>query len=531
MSHTDPAAAQIEASDRRPSTILRDPWIVCAMVAAALLELWRLDRAALWYDEIFTAQWVALSWGEMFRTALLGDYGANHLPCYFVVLKLWTALAGQSPWALRLPGVFFGTAAVAGTAALAGTLVDRHAARVVAWLTAMSPFLLHHAQEARMYALIVALAAFSLLLLARYLRGFAPRLGVAFVLVDSALLGTHYYAMFFVAGQLLALLWLWPRPLRAWLPAALVIVLAIAAGPVLAALTIAGHEAGGSYELGLAAFPGLLWSLVAGYSLLPTSEALHTEGLRAALPYVPLALLGAAAVFVLATIAWHRLNREGRILLLATIGMVVVAPFAVSLLRPVAVNPRYAAAAVPALLTLLGCGIPNRLRSDFTTIAATTLVVIFALGSALHLAQPGHGREDVASAGAWLAQRVPAQHEIAITSSEMADLACFHWPSRTVRLYPLRKQLITRANAEQYAAAFPFGTDDQAIYVIGRAWLSDPDSALVQALQARYRPCAGASFAGIRVLCLQRPQAAQLSAAPAADPPPASVVVDCRRPR
>jgi uncharacterized membrane protein len=500
----------MRADSTRSFSFLRERWVLGAMVAAAALQLWGLDQAALWYDETFTAQWVILPWQEMIRTVLLGDYGANHLPLYFIAVKLWTTWAGLSPLALRAPSVVFGVAAVAATASFAAALTGPRAARLAAWLAALSPFLLQHAQEARMYTLIVLLAAISLTLLARYLRGNATHLGFGFLLVNIALLATHYYAMFFVAGELMALLWLRLKPLRAWLPAAATLAIVTAAGPVLVAITMATQHAGGSYGLGVAALPGLVWSLLSGYTLLPTSEALHAAGLRAALPYVPIAISGCVSLLIVATGGWRELDREARVLLLAILGMVIIAPFAVSMIRPVAVNPRYTAAALPALLVLLACGAPVRARVNAPTAAMAALVGIFVLGSVLHLAQPGHGREDVKAAGAWLAEHAQPSQQLIITSSEMADLAHFHWPSRSLRLYPPRKEPVTRTNAGAVAAAFPFGSEPEGIYVIGRAWLSDPDELLVNALRNTYEQCTGASLRGIQILCLKRPTAAPI---------------------
>src|SRR5436190_345735 len=74
-------------------------------------------------------------------------------------------------WALRVPGVRLSWPAVRLIALAAATRVGRPAGRWAAWLAALSPFLLQHAQEARMYALVVALAAFRLVLLARFVTG------------------------------------------------------------------------------------------------------------------------------------------------------------------------------------------------------------------------------------------------------------------------------------------------------------------------------------------------------------------------
>src|SRR5579875_3288589 len=206
-----------------------------------------------------------------------------------------------------------------------------------------------------MYALVGALAAGSLALLARWMRAPAGRLGAGFVGTALALAASHYYAVFFLGAEVLVLLVIWRRPLRAWLPAATATA-GIAAMGLLAAMLVASHKAGGSYALGLLAVPGALWGLVAGYAVLPDSAALHAEGARAALGLLPFAAVGVVPAAACALAALPALDRPARLALFVP-GLVVLAvPFVVHLVLGVAVNPRYFMAAAPALLVLLAAG-------------------------------------------------------------------------------------------------------------------------------------------------------------------------------
>ncbi len=347
-----------------------------------------------------------------------------------------------------------------------------------------------------MYALVGALAAGNLALLARWMREPGGRLGAGFVLTALALAASHYYGVFFLGAEVLVLLVLWRRPLRAWVPAAAATA-GIAAMGLLAALLVASHKAGGSYALGLLAVPGALWGLVGGYAVLPDSATLHAEGARAALGLLPFAAVGAVPAAACTLAALPGLDRPARLALFVP-GLVVLAvPFAVHLVLGVAVNPRYFMAAAPALLVLLAAG-AARWRA-----AGAALALVLAVGLGLHLAEPGHGREDTRSAGAWLDAHVPRDEEILVTSSEMALLAEYQWPERRLRLYPSAGVVATPENAAALAAALPMPGPGRAIYVVGRAWLSDPTGALVRALRARYRACPGVQVRGIEVLCFE----------------------------
>src|SRR5262245_43544623 len=130
--------------------IFRDRWILGALLLALFIRLTHAGTAALWLDETITASWIRLPWLDMLRSVL----GDNHLPLYPALIKAWSSLAGTSGWALRLPSVVCSWATVPLIAALAWMVLGQVQARWAAWLTALSPYLLQHAQEARMYALL-----------------------------------------------------------------------------------------------------------------------------------------------------------------------------------------------------------------------------------------------------------------------------------------------------------------------------------------------------------------------------------------
>lgn len=499
------------AGTGRTRALALDPWVIAAVAAALLLRLINLDLAALWHDEVETALWSRLTPPQVFETvfarAAFYRYDPYHLPLYFLLVNGWTALVGESVWLLRLPGVLCAVVAVALTAAIGERLIERAGARWAAWLAALSPFLLHHAQEARMYALTVMLAAASLLLLLRYLDGAARRLGVGFAMCNLALLLTHYYTVFFVATLLGLLVLLRPRAWRGWLAAAAATALGLL-GVLYLALVLTDQRSGEIYDLNLPlVLSGSLWSLLYGYVLLPGSEQLHAQGADAVWPYLPYVLAAALPLAVVGPSGLAALSWRARLLLLAPLGGCVLGPFAAYLLFPlVSINPRYLAPGLPALLVLLAAGaaVPRqRALATLRVAAGAALLGAFVLIDAAHLRDPGQKREDVYAAGNWLDARVAAAAEILITSREMESLALFHWPHRRLTLYPAHGVQARADNAAELLAALPLTGDGPFYYVFGRAWLSDPDGALRALLAERYARCEGAEFRGVQILCFQ----------------------------
>lgn len=490
---------------------VRVDWVIAAAIAAAfILRMFRVGFAPLWHDEVETAIWAGLHPGQIARTVVwrvaFGNYDPYQLPFYFVLVNVWTAVMGVTPFMLRFPSVMFSTVAVGLIAANGVTLVNRQAARWAAWLAAISPYLLHHAQEARGYALISMLAAASMLMSARFVTDRSKSLGVGFVLVNVALLATHYYSFFFVGAELLILVFFRRRPWKTWAFGAggsflaAVIVLCVA-------LFFTPHRSGEIYQIGLVALPGVVWSMLSGYTLLPSSEELHAVGIQAVRPYLPYALCSVIPFLTLMIIGVRTLPVKSRVVILVILAAMITGPFlAYAVFPAISVNPRYFMAGAPALLVLIAAGMPTSIRSATRLGCAVVILTIMTIGVARHLADPGGKREDVLAAGQWLDTHVSPDEEILITSKEMASLASYYWPQRRVRLYPDSNVVATAKSATAVAAAIPFSDGARATYVFGRAWLSDPDGALQAAIEQRYALCPGMNARGIRIYCIMRPQ-------------------------
>jgi 4-amino-4-deoxy-L-arabinose transferase-like glycosyltransferase len=482
-----------------------DRWIVAAVMAALALRLLSLGEAPLWLDETDSATWIRMQWAEVLESFYTGSFDPNQLPLYFVALKLWSGIWGDSPWALRLLSVVFSCATVYLTALLADRLVGRHAARWAGGFAALSPYLLHHAQEARMYPLLGLLAAVSIFYVTRFVQDQSRCLGMGLVLVNVALLLTHYYAVFLVVGELLVLLIVVPRPVDRWLFAGLASG-AAAVGIVLIGLLLTPRASGEIYEIGFFAVPGVGWSLLAGYTLLPSSEDLHAHGMQAVMPFMPIALAAIAPLVLVLFNGLRAMSSTTRVVVLVILGSVFAGPFAAHLVFPgISLNPRYFMAGEPLFLVTLAAGaasnlVPRRL----TALSAALLLLVMVAGSVRHLLEPGHGREDMYAVGDWLEASVAHDQEILITSSEMAKLARFHWPHRSLRIYPDTAIVVDADNVDAVAEQAPISPTRRSYYVVGRAWLSDPDRLLVDELLARYSPCPGIQVRGIRIYCFSR---------------------------
>ena len=209
-----------EAKGRR-----RFVWLAAAvLLLAAALRFHQLGRQSLWYDE-----GVAYAHSQRSFAELLPLLRNNvHVPAYFTLLGLWEDVAGASEFSLRALSAFFSIISVAWAYALGKRLCHPIAGLAAAALVAGNAFSIYYAQEARMYAMLAAVAGGSMWFFAGFLRDVSAGMRGRAMIVGALALGlvnavgiyTHLaYALVMLAQGTLAVLWLFRRQTRRILPA------------------------------------------------------------------------------------------------------------------------------------------------------------------------------------------------------------------------------------------------------------------------------------------------------------------------
>lgn len=210
--------------------------VVLILACAALLRAHHIGATSIWCDELLSIHLSnahAYSVDRLPRDVLIepvpdlmslaaarpawevwaGMGGDMHPPLYYVVLRLWREVFGDSPAGLRSLSALLGTLAV-----LATFLAGRELAGTVAgiWAAAIGTVAstaIYYGQEARMYALVLLWAAVALALVLRIGRlGFTRRRGGALAacalaamltlyLSSTVLLACALYALFRFRGR------------------------------------------------------------------------------------------------------------------------------------------------------------------------------------------------------------------------------------------------------------------------------------------------------------------------------------------
>ncbi len=119
------------------------------------LRTWNLTHQSLWFDEGYTVVLAQSSTFHQFWTRFGNYTTSEHLqPLYYVLIFLWSRIAGTSDIAMRLPSAIFSAGSVAALWFALRGRVSASLANLACAALAVSSFSLYYAQEARPYALL-----------------------------------------------------------------------------------------------------------------------------------------------------------------------------------------------------------------------------------------------------------------------------------------------------------------------------------------------------------------------------------------
>lgn len=184
-------------------------FIVATLIFIAF-RLWQLTSFGLFGDEVFSLWTAAQGWRSLFAS-VVGD--VVHPPLFYVLLKAWIDVGGQSLLWLKLLPFMSSIVAIIPFAFLCRELkIDRASIALALWMMAVNGFLITHSQELRMYSLLLLLTICSLWLFARLVnRDSIPAgLHIALLVANLLLVFTHYYGWVVVGLELMFLL-VWRR--------------------------------------------------------------------------------------------------------------------------------------------------------------------------------------------------------------------------------------------------------------------------------------------------------------------------------
>lgn len=180
--------------------------LVLAAVTAlgAALRLHGLDAQSLWNDELGA---IANSTSGTIGHAFWLGFDPEHPPAYYMSLRLWLTLAGDSAVAARLPSALCGILTVPAMFALGRRWFGATEGLIAAALTAVAHVPIYFSQEARVYAVLLLAVTLSTAWLTDVMAALRsgerpPRAALfGFVLATIVASQAHFFGTLFVVLQ------------------------------------------------------------------------------------------------------------------------------------------------------------------------------------------------------------------------------------------------------------------------------------------------------------------------------------------
>jgi mannosyltransferase len=350
--------------------------VITAIGLALRLAVMR-TQGAFWFDELFSVHFASMPLAEGLGH-LIRDV---HPPVYYVLLHAWIALVGDGESSVRLLSVLLGAALIPAVAALAMRTYGKTAAWIAAGITAVSPTLLFHSAEARMYPLLLLLTTLAVIEFQRLLDASERRFG-RWALLAAAMLATHLTA---VTPFAVMAIFGWKTFSAGSDRRRFLAHVAAAALPFLAWFAVAG-----SARVGVVGREWQISNATASAPLLSRFTDFFAYDIGAwqrALAFAVLALLVGASV-----LAWRRLapalawqvsfegdRKRWLIFALAILPFLVFLPIYAGAIK-------YFLAAYPAAVVLVAGGASKLIRSPRTAVIALACYVLLVSGSVATMA-------------------------------------------------------------------------------------------------------------------------------------------------
>lgn len=348
--------------------------LVAAYVA---IRLWHLTDSCLWFDEIFSVHAAEHSWNEILPFVALD---LIHPPLFYVLLKLWIGVGGESLFWLRLFPVIFAVIAIFPFNSICRELKLDFWTRVLAlFFLAINGSLIKYAQEVRMYSLLLCLSLFSIWLFVRYFNkgnSFVPLLLINFLLVY-----THYFGWLVIVSEIAAIL-LFQK--ARWRPMLVMFVITLVSfAPWIAEIIQASQTGSGlDQNIGWMTRPGILPLIQFKLSLIEpfyyaASSVEPMSIYRVSIPLLLIFMIGVVLYFG----RW-RLRSENEKQVAYLLFIFVIVPigvaFTASWLLPYSIWGTRHLSVVFAPVVILLAGVIMKISNTTVRTAALTLIFLFS---------------------------------------------------------------------------------------------------------------------------------------------------------
>jgi Dolichyl-phosphate-mannose-protein mannosyltransferase len=177
------------------------PFAIVLFIAA---RLWNLTDSCFWFDEIFSVHAATNDWSN-FISFIAQDL--VHPPLFYLLLKLWITIGGESLLWTRLFAVMVSILTLIPFLLLCRELkLTRNQILYALIAFAVNGSLIKYAQDVRMYSLLVFLSLASIWFFVHWQDNANTRF-IGLLLINLLLIYTHYFGWLIVITELCILIW------------------------------------------------------------------------------------------------------------------------------------------------------------------------------------------------------------------------------------------------------------------------------------------------------------------------------------
>jgi len=136
--------------------------ILLILLAGTIIRLFGLNQS-LWLDEATTANVSRFSLDQIINSFSIHDF---HPPGFYIFLKFWTDVFGNSPVSIRAPSIIFSLISAYFIFLIGRNLKNRTTGLWSAAFFLFNPLIVYYSQEARMYMMstcLLTIAAYALI--------------------------------------------------------------------------------------------------------------------------------------------------------------------------------------------------------------------------------------------------------------------------------------------------------------------------------------------------------------------------------
>ncbi|MFH1507428.1 MAG: glycosyltransferase family 39 protein [Candidatus Omnitrophota bacterium] len=160
------------------------------LTVGTFFRFYKLTSKSLWYDEACSLSFVYYDWS----TILYHRYMSR--PLYFIFLRFWVSLFGQSEFSTRSLSVILGVLSILLIYRLGKLLFNKNVGLISASILSLSGYHIYYSQQLRNYSFFVFLGILSMIVFIKALRKKKHFLVFIYTITSILLLGSHPFGIF-----------------------------------------------------------------------------------------------------------------------------------------------------------------------------------------------------------------------------------------------------------------------------------------------------------------------------------------------